>query len=51
MDVIDPDSIRTSLHAGSEDDISDRALQNYSRTETFPRAVEEIISDNTVQEY
>lgn len=51
IDVIDPDSIRSQLHAYSEDNISDRALQNYSRTETFPRAVEEIISDNTVQEY
>lgn len=51
FDVKDKDNINSHVAVHSEDNISDSALKNYSRTETLPRVVEEIISDNTVQEY
>lgn len=49
--IKDPDDITTYVAVYSPDDISRSSLLNYSQTETYPRAVEEIISDNTVQEY
>lgn len=49
--IKDPDDITTYVAVYSPDDISRSPLLNYSQTETYPRAVEEIISDNTVQEY
>lgn len=49
--VEDPDGIVSSSHLYSENNISDSSLTNYSQTTTYPRAVEEILSDNTVQEY
>lgn len=49
--IKDPDDITTYVSMYSPDDISDSALANYSQTTTYPRVIEEILSDSSVQEY
>lgn len=49
--IKDPDDITTYVSMYSPDDISGSPLLNYSQTTTYPRVIEEILSDNTVQEY
>ena len=49
--IKDPDDITTYVAMNSPDDISGSTLLNYSQTTTYPRVTEEILSDNTVQEY
>lgn len=49
--IKDPDDITTYVAMNSPDDISFSSLLNYSQTTTYPRVVEEILADNTVQEY
>lgn len=49
--IKDPDDITTYVAMNSPNNISGSPLLNYSQTTTYPREVEEIIADNTVQEY
>lgn len=49
--IKDPDDITSYAAINSEDNISDSALTNYSRTKTLPRVINKTLSDNTVQEY
>lgn len=49
--IKDPDDITTYVSMYSPDDISDSPLANYSQTTTYPRVIEEILSDSSVQEY
>ena len=51
LQVEDPDGANSSTSLYSEDNISDSALTNYSRTTTQQRVINRTLSDNTVQEY
>lgn len=49
--IKDPDAITSDVAMNSPNDISYSSLLNHSQTTTYPRTINEVLSDDTVQEY